>query len=98
MDSIATFVEKLIHKGMATKTNNIGVFLPLKGVESEHDALIADRGLSKLQGLHTHTVELNNGRAVIAAGVLYPINGFFIEPNNCGCCCGFNPPFLVLNS
>ncbi len=50
---------------MATK--NIEIFLPLEGVESEHCALIVDKGLSKLQGLTAHKVELNNKRAVIQA-------------------------------
>lgn len=52
---------------MATKTNTTEVFLPLEGVESEHCALIVDKGLSKLQGLNSHKVELNNKRAVIQA-------------------------------
>lgn len=39
--------------------------LPLAGVESEHCALIVDKGLSKVQGVQTHRVELNNNRAVI---------------------------------
>jgi Cu2+-exporting ATPase len=50
---------------MATKSNTIEIFLPLEGVESEHCALIVDKGLSKLQGLSSHKVELNNKRAVI---------------------------------
>ena len=49
---------------MAT-TNNTEIILPLEGVESEHCALIVDKGLSKLPGLHAHKVELNNRRAVI---------------------------------
>ena len=39
--------------------------LPLAGVESEHCALIVDKGLSKVQGISSHKVELNNNRAVI---------------------------------
>ena len=39
--------------------------LPLAGVESEHCALIVDKGLSKIEGINTHKVELNNKRAVI---------------------------------
>jgi len=50
---------------MATKINNLEVFLPLEGVESEHCALIVEKGLSKLKGLNAHKVELNNKRAVI---------------------------------
>ena len=39
--------------------------LPLAGVESEHCALIVDKGLSKIEGINTHKVELNNKREVI---------------------------------
>ncbi|MGN6604487.1 MAG: heavy metal translocating P-type ATPase [Ginsengibacter sp.] len=41
--------------------------LPLAGVESEHCALIVDKGLSKVDGIKTHKVELNNNRAVITS-------------------------------
>ncbi|MGN6616076.1 MAG: heavy metal translocating P-type ATPase, partial [Ilyomonas sp.] len=43
------------------------IHLPLAGVESEHCALIIDKGLSKVGGIKTHKVELNNNRAVITA-------------------------------
>ncbi|RZL06127.1 MAG: heavy metal translocating P-type ATPase, partial [Pedobacter sp.] len=49
---------------MATD-NNSTVSLPLEGMDSEHCALIIDKGLSKVPGIKTHTVELNNNRAVI---------------------------------
>jgi len=49
---------------MATGNNNT-ISLPLEGMDSEHCALIIDKGLSKVQGIKTHTVELNNNRAVI---------------------------------
>ena len=39
--------------------------LPLSGVESEHCALIVDKGLAKVKGIKSHKVELNNKRAVI---------------------------------
>ena len=39
--------------------------LPLSGVESEHCALIVDEGLSKVEGIKSHKVELNNKRAII---------------------------------
>src|SRR5437764_1018323 len=42
------------------------VAIPLEGVESEHCALIVDKGLSKVGGIKTHKVELNNRRAVIS--------------------------------
>ena len=41
------------------------VHLPLAGVESEHCALIVDKGLDKVKGISTHKVELNNHRAII---------------------------------
>ncbi len=49
---------------MATENNNT-ISLPLDGVESEHCALIVDKGLSKVPGITAHKVELNNNRAVI---------------------------------
>lgn len=39
--------------------------LPLTDVESEHCALIVDKGLDKIKGVKSHKVELNNHRAVI---------------------------------
>lgn len=48
---------------MNRETNTIN--LPLAGVESEHCALIVDKGLDKVKGIKTHKVELNNHRAVI---------------------------------
>lgn len=41
------------------------VELPLAGVESEHCALIVDKGLAKVPGITSHKVELNNHKAVI---------------------------------
>ena len=46
-------------------TKNDSYNLPLAGVESEHCALIVDKGLSKIPGITAHKVELNNKRAVI---------------------------------
>nr|WP_315151987.1 heavy metal translocating P-type ATPase [uncultured Flavobacterium sp.] len=60
---------------MAAKTNTTEIFLPLEGVESEHCSLIVDKGLSKLQGLNSHKVELNNKRAVIQADNAEAISG-----------------------
>ena len=51
---------------MAAENDN-SIYIPLEGVESEHCALIVDRGLSKVQGITSHKVELNNNRAVITA-------------------------------
>jgi len=39
--------------------------LPLAGVESEHCALIVDKGLAKVPGITSHKVELNNHKAII---------------------------------
>ncbi|PQJ09369.1 copper-translocating P-type ATPase [Flavipsychrobacter stenotrophus] len=39
--------------------------LPLIDVESEHCALIVDKGLGQIHGIKSHKVELNNKRAVI---------------------------------
>lgn len=50
---------------MATNNNNEIVYLPLENVESEHCALIVDKGLSQVKGIETHKVELNNRRAAI---------------------------------
>ncbi|HEU4633511.1 MAG TPA: heavy metal translocating P-type ATPase, partial [Flavisolibacter sp.] len=41
--------------------------LPLSGVESEHCALIVDKGLAKVPGITSHKVELNNQKAIITA-------------------------------
>lgn len=49
---------------MDTAKNNT-IELPLEGVESEHCALIVDKGLAKVPGITTHKVELNNHKAVI---------------------------------
>ncbi|HLP53627.1 MAG TPA: heavy metal translocating P-type ATPase [Fluviicola sp.] len=46
-------------------TNNDLLYIPLEGVESEHCALIVDKGLKALKGVSTHKVELNNHRAII---------------------------------
>ncbi|NCI48454.1 copper-translocating P-type ATPase [Sediminibacterium roseum] len=45
--------------------NNPSIPLLLEGMESEHCALIIDKGLSQLPGLQSHKVELNNRRALI---------------------------------
>ncbi len=48
-----------------SKNNNNSIYMPLEGVDSEHCALIVDKGLSKVKGITAHKVELNNNRAVI---------------------------------
>lgn len=41
------------------------VYIPLEDVESEHCALIVEKGLAQVKGVETHKVELNNNRAAI---------------------------------
>lgn len=41
------------------------IYIPLEGVDSEHCALIVDKGLAEVKGLTSHRVELNNRRAVV---------------------------------
>jgi Cu2+-exporting ATPase len=48
-----------------SKKQNSAIDLPLEGMDSEHCALIIDKGLGKVGGIKTHRVELNNKRAVI---------------------------------
>lgn len=45
--------------------NRQTIFLPLENVESEHCALIVDKGLAQVEGIESHKVELNNRRAAI---------------------------------
>ncbi|MFA6152114.1 MAG: heavy metal translocating P-type ATPase [Chitinophagaceae bacterium] len=49
---------------MATENTEV-IYLPLEDVESEHCALIVDKGLAQVKGVETHSVELNNQRAAI---------------------------------
>ncbi|MDB5250463.1 MAG: copA [Segetibacter sp.] len=49
---------------MATENNNT-IYLPLEGVDNEHCALIVDKGLSKVEGITAHKIDINNSRAVI---------------------------------
>ncbi|MHA6697661.1 heavy metal translocating P-type ATPase [Chryseobacterium sp. A321] len=46
-------------------TNKDLIYLPLEDVDSEHCALIVDKGLSQVKGVESHKVELNNRRAVL---------------------------------
>lgn len=50
---------------MATNKNKEIIYLPLEDVESEHCALIVEKGLAQVKGIETHKVELNNRRAAI---------------------------------
>ena len=46
-------------------TNRETIYIPLEDVESEHCALIVEKGLAQVKGVETHKVELNNRRAAI---------------------------------
>jgi Cu2+-exporting ATPase len=51
---------------MATNYNNKEtIYIPLEDVESEHCALIVEKGLAEVKGVETHKVEVNNRRAAI---------------------------------
>lgn len=50
---------------MAANNNRETVYIPLEDVESEHCALIVEKGLAKVDGVETQKVEINNRRAVI---------------------------------
>ncbi len=50
---------------MATNNNSETVYIPLEDVESEHCALIIEKGLAKVSGVESHKVEINNHRAAI---------------------------------
>ncbi|MCO6460881.1 MAG: copper-translocating P-type ATPase [Saprospiraceae bacterium] len=50
---------------MSSNNNNEIIYLPLEDVESEHCALIVEKGLAQVKGVETHKVELNNRRAAI---------------------------------
>lgn len=41
------------------------IYIPLENVESEHCALIVEKGLSQVKGIESNKVELNNRRAAI---------------------------------
>lgn len=48
-----------------TTNHKSTIYIPLEGVDSEHCAMIVDKGLSEVAGIAEHKVELNNKRAVI---------------------------------
>ena len=50
---------------MSTKENRLRIYLPIEGVESEHCALIVDKGLQSASGITNHKVEVNNKRVVL---------------------------------
>ncbi|MEI9934997.1 MAG: heavy metal-associated domain-containing protein [Ferruginibacter sp.] len=61
---------------METVTKKNSINLPLEGMDSEHCALIIDKGLSKVNGITSHKVELNNNRAIIETS-----DGLEVIPN-----------------
>ncbi|PIF46512.1 Cu2+-exporting ATPase [Chryseobacterium sp. 52] len=50
---------------MATNNSRDTIYIPLEDVESEHCALIVEKGLTQVKGIETHKIELNNRRAAI---------------------------------
>lgn len=50
---------------MATNNNDKIVYIPLENVESEHCAMIVNKGLGEIPEISEHQVELNNRRAKI---------------------------------
>jgi len=50
---------------MATENNS--VYIPLENVDSEHCALIVDKGLGEISEISEHHMELNNRRAKISS-------------------------------
>lgn len=50
---------------MAATGNKELIYLPLEGVDSEHCALIVEKGLAGVKGVENHKVELNNRRAAL---------------------------------
>lgn len=51
---------------MTTDGTKKQIFLPLENVDSEHCALIVDKGLAGVEGVESHKVELNNRQAIIS--------------------------------
>jgi len=52
---------------MVTSNNKEIIYIPLENVDSEHCAMIVDKGLGEIPEISEHSVELNNNRAKIAA-------------------------------
>ncbi|WP_159474879.1 heavy metal translocating P-type ATPase [Chryseobacterium sp. 18068] len=50
---------------MATNSNRETVYIPLEDVESEHCALIVEKGLAKVDGIESQKVQINNHRAAV---------------------------------
>ncbi|MDQ8004555.1 MAG: heavy metal translocating P-type ATPase [Pedobacter sp.] len=43
------------------------IYIPLENVDSEHCALIVDKGLAEIKEISSHKIELNNRRAIVTA-------------------------------
>ncbi|WP_430611773.1 heavy metal translocating P-type ATPase [Flavobacterium sp. JP2137] len=50
---------------MATTNNKEIVYIPLEDVDSEHCALIVEKGLAQVKGVESQKVEINNRRAAL---------------------------------
>lgn len=50
---------------MATVNNREMIYIPLENVDSEHCALIVEKGLAQVKGVESQKIEINNRRAVI---------------------------------
>lgn len=46
-------------------TNKEIIYLPLENVDNEHCAMLVEKGLSRVKGIESHKVEVNNSRAAI---------------------------------
>ena len=68
---------------MTTKENET-IFLPLEDMNSEHCALIIDKGLSQIEGIESHKVELNNHRAALEAQNTQAVKEAIKAINNLG--------------
>ncbi len=50
---------------MVTNNNRETVYIPIEDLDSEHCALIVEKGLTKVDGVESQKVEINNHRAAI---------------------------------
>lgn len=50
---------------MVTNNNRETVYIPIEDLDSEHCALIVEKGLAKVDGVESQKVEINNHRAAI---------------------------------
>lgn len=69
---------------MAAQIENILIYLPLEGMESEHCAAIIDKELSQIYSIKSHKVELNNNRAILSLNELHAIPEIIQSIKNIG--------------